>query len=57
MNYATSRKVAGSIPDDDTEYFISHNPSSSTMDVEVDPASNGNDCQESSGVKGRLAAA
>jgi hypothetical protein len=43
---ATNRKVAGSIPDDVTEIFYSHNPSDRTMALGVDSTSNRNEYQE-----------
>jgi hypothetical protein len=51
--YATSRKFAGSIPDEVTEFFNRLNPSSRTMALGSTQTSNRNECQESSwGVKG-----
>ena len=43
---ATSRKVAGSIPDGVTGIFHRHNPSDRTMALWVDSASNRNEYQE-----------
>jgi hypothetical protein len=52
-HYATSRKVAGSIPDEVIGYFNLPNPSSRTMALGVDAGSNRNEYQQSSwGVKG-----
>ena len=45
-NCATSRKVAGSIPDGVTGFFHWHNPSGRTMALGVDSASNRNEYQE-----------
>jgi hypothetical protein len=54
-DYATSRNVAGSIPDEVIGFFNLPNPSSRTMALGFDSASNRNEYQESSwggGVKG-----
>jgi hypothetical protein len=42
----TNQKVAGSIPDGVTEFFIDINPSDRTMEIGVDSASNRNKYQE-----------
>jgi hypothetical protein len=55
MHYATSRKFAGSIPDEVIGFFNWPNPSSHTTAAGVDSASNGNEYRESAGGKGRPA--
>jgi hypothetical protein len=51
--FATNRKVAGSIPDEIIEFFYSPNRSSIIMAPGIESASNRNEYQESSwGVKG-----
>jgi len=46
LHLATSRKVAGSIPEGLIGIFYSHNPSGRTMAPEVDSACNRNEYQE-----------
>jgi hypothetical protein len=48
-HYATSRKVAGSIPDEVIRFFNWPNPSSRTVALGVDSASNRNEYQKFSG--------
>jgi len=45
-HFATSRKIAGSIPGSATWIFHWHNPSRPHYDPGVDPANNRNECQE-----------